>query len=101
MHNHKCLYHDDSSHILYNESISNICKQMNHIQVRRADVPNARLGFAHHEKSFSPIIKELTFWQRFWERASAECTTEAEAWLSEGVPADIQLQPTQRHCEKG
>lgn len=32
---------------------------------------------------------------------SAECPAEAKAWLSEGVPADIQLQPTQRHWEKG
>lgn len=47
------------------------------------------------------MLEELKFWQRFWEMDSAECTAEAKAWLSEGVPADIQLQPTQRHWKKG
>lgn len=95
MHNHKLLYYDDSSHVLYNESISNIFKRMNHIQLKRDHMPNARIGFGHYGKSFSPILKELMFWRHFWEIDSAECTAEAKAWLSEGVPADIQLQPTQ------
>lgn len=97
MHNHKVLYYDDSFSVLHNEGVSNFCKRMNSIKLKSDPMPNARIEFGHNGKSLSPILKELMFWQPFWEMDSAECTVGAKAWLSEGVPADIQLQPTQRN----
>lgn len=71
---------------------------MSHTQ-KRPHAKQERTGFGHCVKSLPPMLKGLNF--HFWEMDSAECSAEAKAWLSEGVPADIQLQPTQRHWKKG
>lgn len=66
---------------------------------KRPHAKRQRTGVGHCVKSLPLMLKGLNF--HFWEMDSAECSAEAKAWLSEGVPADIQLQPTQRHWKKG
>lgn len=42
VHSHKLLHYDNTSHVFYHKSISNICKRMNHTQLKRDHMQNVR-----------------------------------------------------------